>query len=102
MDFNEEYLKLPEIYTRSGKKCYLDPIRNKLIYVTPEETVRQRVIQFLIENKFPSKYPEGILYWTKKNICEYNNNGWCELKDTGEYGYLCKDQECIYKGTNND
>lgn len=55
MDFNEEYLKLPEIYTRSGKKCYLDPIRNKLIYVTPEETVRQRVIQFLIENKFPSK-----------------------------------------------
>ena len=28
-----------------------------------------------LENNFPLKYPEGILYWTKKNICEYNNNG---------------------------
>ena len=24
--------KLPTIYTRKGKKCYLDPIREKLIY----------------------------------------------------------------------
>ena len=55
-----------------------------------------------LENKFPLKYPECILCWTKKNVCEYNNNGWCKLKDTGEYGYLCKDQECIYRRTNND
>jgi len=43
------YYKLPPIYSRHGKECYLDPIRNKLIYITPEETVRQRVIVFLLE-----------------------------------------------------
>lgn len=34
-------LRLPPIYKRLGKECYLDPIRKKLIYITPEETVRQ-------------------------------------------------------------
>lgn len=32
-------LKLPPIYHRNGKDCYLDPIRQKLIYITPEERV---------------------------------------------------------------
>lgn len=41
--------KLPSIYKRNGKECYLDPIRNKLIYITPEETVRQRMIGYLVE-----------------------------------------------------
>lgn len=36
--------KLPPIYKRNRKDCYLDPIREKLIYITPEETVRQQVI----------------------------------------------------------
>lgn len=53
MKFNSDYNKLPEIYVRSGKECYFDPIRKKLIYVTPEETVRQKCIQFLLENDFP-------------------------------------------------
>ena len=39
---------LPPIYMRNGKECYLDPIRKKLIYITPEETVRQRVVSYLI------------------------------------------------------
>ena len=38
---------LPEVYNRHGKDCYLDPIRQKLIYITPEETVRQRMISYL-------------------------------------------------------
>lgn len=42
--------KFPEIYWRKGKSYYLDPIRKKLIYITPEETVRQRVIMYLIED----------------------------------------------------
>lgn len=42
--------KLPPIYKRNTKECYLDPIRQKLIYVTPEETVRQKVLAFLIED----------------------------------------------------
>ena len=37
------------IYKRNGKKCYLDPIRHKLIYITPEETVRQKIISYLID-----------------------------------------------------
>ncbi len=48
MRFNYEEEKLPPVYTRNGKKCYLDPIRERLIYITPEETVRQKVICFLI------------------------------------------------------
>lgn len=39
---------LPAVYKRHGKECYLDPVRQKLIYVTPEETVRQQMIAYLI------------------------------------------------------
>lgn len=42
-------LNLPPIYKRNGKKCYLDPIRQKLIYITPEETVRQQAISYLTD-----------------------------------------------------
>lgn len=41
-------MELPPIYKRNDKECYLDPIRKKLIYITPEETVRQRVIAYLM------------------------------------------------------
>ena len=41
--------KLPPIYKRNGRECYLDPIRKKLIYITPEETVRQSVILYLTD-----------------------------------------------------
>lgn len=41
---------LPKIYKRKGKECYLDPIRKKLIFITPEETVRQRVISHLLND----------------------------------------------------
>ena len=42
-------MELPPIYKRNGKECYLDPIRKKLIYITPEETVRQRVVAYLMQ-----------------------------------------------------
>lgn len=38
---NSDCYILPPTYSRQGKECYLDPIRKKLIYITPEETVRQ-------------------------------------------------------------
>lgn len=41
-------MALPPIYKRNSKECYLDPIRKKLIYITPEETVRQRVVAYLL------------------------------------------------------
>ena len=41
--------EFPSVYKRNGRECYLDPIRKQLIYVTPEVTVRQKVISFLIK-----------------------------------------------------
>lgn len=45
-----ENKKLPKTYLKNGKECFMDTIRNKLIYVTPEETVRQKVVSYLIED----------------------------------------------------
>ena len=42
-------IKNPMIYRRRGKESYLDPVRQQLIYVTPEETVRQRTIHYLLQ-----------------------------------------------------
>ncbi len=47
MDFTKQ--KLPPTYHKAGRECYLDPIRKRLTYITPEETVRQQVINYLIE-----------------------------------------------------
>jgi len=41
--------ELPQIYKRNGRECYLDPIRKKLVFITPEETVRQKVLSFFNE-----------------------------------------------------
>ena len=41
--------KLPPVYKRNNRECYLDPIRKRLIYITPEETVRQQVISYLLD-----------------------------------------------------
>ncbi len=49
MQFDITTLRLPKIYKRGNKDCYLDPVRKKLIYITPEETVRQKVISYLID-----------------------------------------------------
>ena len=38
--------KLPKTYKREGKDCYLDPIRERLVFITPEETVRQHVVTY--------------------------------------------------------
>ena len=51
---------LPKLYMRQRKECYLDPIREKLIYVTPEETVRQRMISYLINELNVPKEAIGV------------------------------------------
>lgn len=40
-------ISLPSVYKRNNIECYLDPYRKKLIKITPEETIRQRVAAFL-------------------------------------------------------
>lgn len=42
--------KLPKIYKKEKGNCYLDPIRKRLSYITPEETVRQQVLTYLLED----------------------------------------------------
>lgn len=49
MQFDISKQRLPVIYKRGHNDCYLDPVRKKLIYITPEETVRQKVISYLID-----------------------------------------------------
>lgn len=49
MSFDFDKAVLPPIFKRCGKDCYLDGIRQKLIYITPEEEVRQKVISYLIQ-----------------------------------------------------
>lgn len=55
MEVNFSGEKLPEIFSRQGRECYLDPIRERLIFITPEETVRQKVISYILNKlKVPS------------------------------------------------
>ncbi|MBR1732016.1 MAG: type I restriction enzyme HsdR N-terminal domain-containing protein, partial [Ruminococcus sp.] len=49
---------IPKIYKRNGKECFLDPIRKKLIQITPEEIVRQKVISYLINEM---NVPESMI-----------------------------------------
>lgn len=44
-------LHLPPIHKSHGKEYYVDPFRERLILKTPEETVRQRVLQYLLTCK---------------------------------------------------
>ena len=48
---NQDFMKskLPPIHKEGGKEYYFDPVRKKLILVTPEETVRQHIISYLID-----------------------------------------------------
>lgn len=50
-DFNKELdaIELPPIHITRGKEHYLDPFRERLILKTPEETVRQRFLRYLVD-----------------------------------------------------
>jgi len=64
-DINSQ--KLPDIYRRNGKDCYLDNIRQKMIIITPEETIRQKVIRFLINDL---NVPSEMIH-VEEHISEY-------------------------------
>ena len=61
---------LPKVYMRKNKECYLDPIRKKLIYITPEETVRQQVISHLL---YDLKVPADMIS-VKEHLSHYGVN----------------------------
>ena len=66
MDFWKQ--QLPPIFKRQGKECYLDPIRDKLIYITPEETVRQQVLAYLINEL---EVPKDMIL-VEEHLSHYN------------------------------
>lgn len=70
MKINIEDQLLPRVYKRNGRECYLDPIRQKLIYITPEETIRQKMITYLINEVNVPK--EAIL--VEEHISHYHVN----------------------------
>jgi len=60
--FNPSTLNLPsypfKIKEENGSSYIFDPIRKKFILLTPEEWVRQHLIQFLIREK---NYPRSLI-----------------------------------------
>jgi hypothetical protein len=47
INFDLESIALPPIYKRNGQDCFFDPYREKLIPVTPEEIIRQKIAGWL-------------------------------------------------------
>ncbi|WP_079506919.1 type I restriction enzyme HsdR N-terminal domain-containing protein [Mesobacillus jeotgali] len=59
MTLNISSIPYGKLYTKNNRPCILDPTRNKLLYLTPEEEVRQSVLNFIIETmKVPKKMIE--------------------------------------------
>ena len=67
-DFSAE--KLPETYIRNNKPCYLDPVRKRLVQITPEETVRQQIISHLL---YKLHIPSDLIL-VEENMKHYGAN----------------------------
>lgn len=67
-----------KITDRNGKRLILDSLRRKYVALTPEEWVRQHVVQFLINYK---GYPKGLL----ANEVQVSLNGTRKRCDTIVY-----------------
>ena len=48
----------PKVAEKDGKRMIFDPVRQKYVALTPEEWVRQHVVQFLMQEK---KYPKSLI-----------------------------------------
>lgn len=47
MELNTEKYPFPQIYIRSGRECILDSVKHIFRPATPEEIVRQKIIEYL-------------------------------------------------------
>jgi len=70
--------KLPPVYKQGRQDAYLDPIRQKLILVTPEETVRQHFVSWLIDElgvpKNCIRVEEQLSHYQKKSARASRHN----------------------------
>lgn len=88
-------MPLPRIYKRNGADCFLDPYREKLISVTPEEYVRQRVAIWL-EKKL--SVPNRVII-VEQHLAHYGlqNRDRADIvihRDTGEEMFPIAVVEC--------
>lgn len=70
MIFDKSYTKLPKVYKRDGKNCYLDPFRKKLVPVTKEEAIRQKVAGYFRD---VLQVPEEYIF-TEDSLKHWNVN----------------------------
>lgn len=85
MTFDENYTKLPKVYKRAGRECYLDPFRKKLVPVSKEEIIRQRVAAYFRDVlRVPEEFiftEDSLKHWNVKSndradiIIGYEDNG---------------------------
>jgi len=81
--------KLPPTYIRNNRECYLDPVRKRLIYITPEETVRQKVISYLLH---ALKVPMNMLQ-VEEHLSHYG----LKSKDRADIVILARNKEdCLF------
>ena len=52
------FIQLPELPLFQDQRSLFDPVRKKYVVATPEEKVRQAIIQYLIHEK---KFPKSLL-----------------------------------------
>lgn len=89
MTINFENLRLPKIYKRDGRECYLDPIRQKLIFITPEETVRQKMVSWLMDSL---EVPKNMIK-IEEPLKHYGLNS-KRRADIIIHGYI-KEKDCV-------
>jgi DnaJ-class molecular chaperone len=61
-------ISIGQIYQRNGSDCVLDPFRKKLLQITPEEVVRQKISRYFIDDCGVPKW----LMSTEEHLKHYN------------------------------
>lgn len=86
MQIDLEKQPLPKKFKRNGKDYFLDTIRQRLVQVTPEEIVRQKMVSYLIhdlnvpENMIIVEAPLAHYGIDSKKRADIVVHGWSEKK----------------------
>lgn len=82
-------LPLPQLYQCSGKDYYVDPFRERLVLKTPEETIRQQILQYLLSCKsVPQKMIQVEMRLSKCQVESARRADIVVERFTGEKGEL--------------
>ena len=91
----DRYTAMPKIHKMNGEEYYFDPIRKKLMLVTPEETVRQKVLIYLMDElRVPKKMIRVEIPLAKFGITSKERADIVILKAQGDKFYPLAVIEC--------